>query len=233
MKNKILFLGLALAGLGLGGCYTVLKGPRTAADLADEKVAVADERRDRLAEPRVGRFRDQDRDAWDDFYRYPGGPGGYSDFGYPIYGVGYSSGYGMFGYGGYPGYGYGPYSYGYDPYYSGYSGTGALYVPPGYELVSTRELEEMRAAQRNLAGQSQSPAIDEQLLQKQRKEQEEVWAKRVDPRVRQAPTPTSRTTGVAAPVSAPSPASTTYGAPPPAPKSTGAKASGTPTKSRR
>ena len=65
----------------------------------------------------------------------------------------------------------GPYSYGYDPYYRNSSG---YYVPPGYELVSTRQLDDLRAASRlNTTPMVADPA---RATEVQRRE-EEVWQK--------------------------------------------------------
>ena len=236
MKIKyLLTTALALgASFALGGCYTILQDPHSAADLHESEWAADDEYE---RDARMGRFDDED----DDFYRYPGVPssyGGYGGYSYPIIGGGYGGyGYGGYGYGGYPtpygGYGYGgygPYSYGYDPYYTDSRG---FYVPPGYELVSTRELDTMRAS---LANAAKAPQVDERALREEQRRREEVWGKRVEPRVRRAPTPTPRSTSaVSAPPATSSPTPSTYAAPPPPPasKTSSGKASAKPKKRRR
>ena len=149
---------------------------------------------------RLAKF--DDRDYMDDYYRYPGVRGGYGGYGGGYYGGygGYGYGYGGYYYptagyypsyyGGYPSYygGYGPYSYGYDPYYRS---SGGYYVSPGYELVSTRELDDLRAASRLNA----TPAVaDPAAAAKVQRREESVWQRRVEPRVRSAPTPTPRAT---------------------------------------
>ena len=162
----------------LSSCYTVVRAPRTAADVQEEQVWTEDQ----SIAPRVGRFRDQD--DWGDSYRYPGAP--YSGGGYPIYGIGYDSRYGMYGSGaygygapygyGYGGYGYDPYGYGYDPYYRDTSG---YYLPPGYELISTDEREQMEETIRDLSDQESSgKAVDTPTLNRQREQQDTVWKNR-------------------------------------------------------
>ena len=215
IKTLIFYSALPLIALLANGCYTVLSNPYQAADLHDSEVAYADESKT----PTVGQF--DERDEMDDLYRYPGVRGSYGGYGsgygggYPVGGYGYSSGgYGGYGGNGYDPYyrgGYGPNSYGYDPYYRDSAG---FYVPPGFELVSTRELDQLR-----LGGLSAgTPTVDSAAAAAQAKKREEnIWMKRVEPRVRQTPTPTAR------PAPAPAPAS----------KSTSTKTSATPKKKRR
>ncbi len=184
MKAKPLILCsvLSLTALMASGCYTVLSSPYRVADLHDEEPT-----RD-VEAPTVGQF--DDRDYMDDLYRYPGVRGGYGRYG------GYYGGYGGYGgyhphyYGDYPYYygGYGPYSYGYDPYYRSSRG---YYVSPGYRLISTRELDDLRAASRlNVTPAVVDPAAAAEI---QRRE-ENVWQRRVEPRVRSASPPPPRTT---------------------------------------
>lgn len=234
MKTKALILcsALSLTALMASGCYTVLSSPYEAASLHDEDLARAKSRA--IETPTVGKF--DDRDYMDDLYRYPGVRGGYGGYGgyyggYGGYGGYYypTSGYYPYYYGGYPSYygGYGPYSYGYDPYYRS---SGGYYVPPGYELVSTRQLDDLRAASRL----STTPMIADpaRATEVQRRE-EEVWQRRVEPRVRNAPTPTPRSS-VSTPPSAPTPkASTTTSAPASKSSATKAKESAKPKKRRR
>ncbi|MDE2705764.1 MAG: hypothetical protein OXI35_11895 [Gemmatimonadota bacterium] len=233
MKTKALILcsALPLTALMASGCYTVLSSPYEAADLHDEDLARAKSRD--VEAPTVGQF--DDRDYMDDLYRYPGVRGGYGGYGgyyggYGGYGGYYpTSGYYPYYYGGYPSYygGYGPYSYGYDPYYRSSSG---YYVPPGYELVSTRQLDDLRAASRLNA----TPAIADPAAATERQRREEnVWQRRVEPRVRSAPTPTPRSTvsrppsGSGAATKAPAATSA------PASKSSATKESAKPKKRRR
>ena len=196
MKPKPLawLTAFGLSCLLLSSCYTVVRAPRTAADVQEEQVWAEDQ----TTTPRVGRFRDQD--DWGDSYRYPGAP--YSGGGYPIYGIGYDSRYGMYssgayGYGapygyGYGGYGYDPYGYGYDPYYRDTSG---YYLPPGYELISTDEREQMEETIRDLSDpESSGKAVDTPTLNRQREQQDAAWDNRTDDRRREstlAPRPVS------------------------------------------
>ena len=211
VKALILYSALPLIALMASGCYTVLSSPYEAASLHDEELT-----RD-VEAPTVGQF--DDRDYMDDFYRYPGVRGGYGGYGgyyggYGRYGgyyptAGYLPYYYGYGYGRYPYYydGYGPYSYGYDPYYRSARG---YYVSPGYQLISTRQLDDLRAASRL----STTPAVTDpaRATEVQRRE-ENVWQRRVEPRVRSAPTPTPRSS-YSSPPSAPTPkASTTPAAP--------------------
>ena len=225
MKALIFYSALSLTALMASGCYTVLSSPYETASLHDE-APVRD-----VEAPTVGQF--DDRDYMDDYYRYPGVRGGYGRYG--GYG-GYYGGYG--GYGGYyyptsgyyPSYygGYGPYSYGYDPYYRS---SGGYYVPPGYELVSTRQLDDLRAASRlNATSTVANPAAAAEV---QRRE-ESVWQRRVEPRVRSAPTPTPRatsSTSASKPQSSTPKASSASSAP--ASKSSATKKSAKPKKRRR
>jgi len=230
IKTLIFYSALPLIALLANGCYTVLSNPYQAADLHDSEVAYADESKT----PTVGQF--DERDEMDDLYRYPGVRGSYGGYG-SGYGGGYGSGYGYRGgYGGngydpyYSG-GYGPNSYGYDPYYRDSAGS---YVPPGFELVSTRELDQLR-----LGGLSAgTPAVDSAAVAAQAKKREEnIWMKRVEPRVRQTPTPTARSapssTLRSKPSATPRASARPAPAPEPASKSTSTKKSATPKKKRR
>ena len=235
MKTKALILcsALPLTALMTSGCYTVLSSPYEAASLHDEDLVRAKSRD--VEAPTIGKF--DDRDYMDDLYRYPGVRGGYGRYGgYGGYGGGYypTSGYYPY-YGGYPSYyggygGYGPYSYGYDPYYRS---SGGYYVPPGYELINTRQLDDLRAASRlNTTPMVTDPA---RATEVQRRE-EEVWQRRVEPRVRSAPTPTPRSsTSISTPPSAPTPkaSATTTSAPASKSSATKAKKSAKPKKRRR
>lgn len=197
------FAALAGAAVLLGGCYTVLQAPYIspvssvavpAQESHDSGEGSAGDY-DYLA-PQAGYYHSGDtygqgfyeRDGYDDFLGY-----GYSA---------YNAGYGLYRYGapvspyyGYSGYysGYGPYGYGYDPYYYGSGGT---YVPPGYQLITTGELERLRDDSQLLhttkpAGPSQQDLERRRLEAAQRAEQ--AWTRRVDTRERKAPQPTVRT----------------------------------------
>ena len=233
IKTLIFYSALPLIALLANGCYTVLSNPYQAADLHDSEVAYADESKT----PTVGQF--DERDEMDDLYRYPGVRGSYGGYGsgygggYPVGGYGYSSGgYGGYGGNGYDPYyrgGYGPNSYGYDPYYRDSAG---FYVPPGFELVTTRELDQLR-----LGGLSAgTPTVDSAAAAAQAKKREEnIWMKRVEPRVRQTPTLTARPAPSATSHSKPSatPRASARPAPAPTSKSTSTKTSATPEKKRR
>ena len=212
IKRLILFSYMVVPVVVLSGCYTVINNPYAKADLHDTDLAYAEE-----AVPTVGQF--DNRDEMDDFYRYPGVRGSYG---------GYGSGYGGYGsgYGGYGG-GYGPYSYGYDPYYRD---SGGYYVPPGFELVSTRELDELRTG----ALGASTPTVDPAAAAEIKEREENIWMKRVDPRVRQAPTPTARPSTASKPRSTPSatPSASSVSSAP-ASKSTATKKSAKPKRSRR
>ena len=230
MKTKalILYSALSLTALMAGGCYTVLSSPYEVADLHDEGPVRA------VEAPTIGKF--DDRDYMDDLYRYPGVRGGYGGYGgyyggYGGYGGYYypTAGYYPYSYGNYSPYygGYGPYSYGYDPYYRNSSG---YYVPPGYELVSTRQLDDLRAASRlNSTPTIADPA---RATEVQRRE-EEVWQRRVEPRVRDAPAPTPRSSFSSPPSAPATKASTTTSAPASKSSATKEKKSAKPKKRRR
>ena len=195
MKIKLIYATFGLCTLLLSGCYTVLYGPRMTVVPEKSDLAVV-EKTEQYEPPTLDRYDEYEEEDWEDFYRYPGlrsgYGGGYGYGGYPYYGDGYGySGYGSYPYYGYSG--YGPSSYGYDPYYRD---RGGYYVPVGYELVTERELDDLRAssqAQDGLVDQIDSAELERQRLEQQRKE-EEVWTRRVEPRVRPAPVATPRST---------------------------------------
>ncbi len=203
----IVIVGLGAVSLSLSGCYTVLSSPYAADDAReDARYARWEEEiiKDGYA-PTIGRF--DDRDRWDSPYDY--GRQGFPVFGYNsqygAYGMGaFSSPYGAYGgygapysYGNDPYYnnGYGPYGYGYDPYYVNPDG---VYVPPGYELVTTSELLQLREDVRALTNTTQDhlPTIDEEALRMQRIETDrQNWQRRNTPRAtRTAPTTKRETT---------------------------------------
>ncbi|MFA6107681.1 MAG: hypothetical protein WDA75_02830 [Candidatus Latescibacterota bacterium] len=199
--NRILLgAGLLLCAVPLVGCYTVLSAPFPVGAVAPETGSVTVESATSAQDRLSGSGSATDTDQWEDYYRYPGIPSGvassgYGYGGYPYYGSGYgSSGYGY----GYPGYGYyglGPAYYGYDPYYRDAVG---YYVPAGYELVTAKELDELRAGRNALQGQVTAPTeaeLEAQRLEKARQEAE-AWQRRLEPQVRSAPvaTPTAGST---------------------------------------
>ena len=207
MRLKSVIAGMLFGAVAfmLSGCYTTMSGPRLATDATSEEEAYADWDENNV---RLSRFRDN-VDPWNDFY-YPepngygygayNGLGGYG--GFPIFG--YDSRNGLTGYGGAPlgyspyggydpynGYGGGgPYGYGTDPYY--YDSTGS-YIPPGYELVTTTELEQLRAAQNSLST-IDDPTSDMDALTLRREKQRKrdyIWGQRSAP-TRSAPPKTVR-----------------------------------------
>ncbi len=207
MKSKSLITCLVSAAFVLSGCYTTLHGPRMATDVASqEEEAYADWDENNV---RLSRFQGN-VDPWNDFY-YPepngygqgaygalGGYGGFPIFGYDsrngLYGAGGGpGGYSPYGsaYDPYNGYGGGPYGYGADPYYYD---SGGAYIPPGYELVTISELDQLRAAQNSLSTPS-APTSDLDALTLRREKQRKrdyVWEQRATP-TRSAPPKTVRT----------------------------------------
>ena len=184
-------LVLALAAVSATGCYTVLRAPGgfSPREAPAKSTAWAPEDRDL----RIGKFSDDRRP---DHPAYDAYGSGYPIFGYDsrhgMYGFGspfaYGPGYGYGGYGYGGGYGYspyyGPYGYGYDPYYSG-----QVYVPPGYELVTSRELADLRSGGSGAVDEpaSETPPVDQSaLLEQQRRAQERAWSQRADPTVRRS-----------------------------------------------
>lgn len=230
MKTRSLsWLVMGCVAVLSSGCYTVLVAPFSSSGLREES------RSDTVASTRegarLGRFEGED----DRSGRGYGSGYGYG-YGYPVFGAGYDSQYGAYGpapygYGPYYGYGYssysggyGPYGYGYDPYYRGSTG---VYIPPGYELVTTRELDELRAASSGLATTpSQSGADKEAARKAEAKKQQEVWQRRVDPQDRPAPVVTPR------PAEAPSGGGSKEGSSVPKPSSAPTESAG-PKKVRR
>ena len=201
MKNKkkfILWTALGVAAFVLSGCYTVLQVPYSA---ADSKQRAKESDRYARTDQTIGRFGQEDQYDYPGVsgYGYGGGYGGYGG-GYPGVGFGYNSGNGPYGYGAPFGYGYGagPLGYGSDPYYSG---NGGYYAPPGYELVTTNELDRLRHAN-NLSNQATVTPISEaetaRIKQIERDKKSNAWDLR-DPRAGRTPTPTPR--AVAAPQS--------------------------------
>jgi len=194
---------LVATAVALSGCYTVLQSPlassgsRGADQYAPQEQIDSQER----LSPRVGRFPNrrgfEDRDGFGDSWGYdPYGSGA----GFPIFS--YDSRYGAMNYGSpyAPGYGYGayssgygPYGYGYDPYYQGADGT---YIPPGYELVTTQELQRLQQDSQLLEAMEKPAGPDPAELEEQRRQEvqqaEETWARRTEYQERKSPQPTVR-----------------------------------------
>ena len=185
-------------------------------------------------------YENNSNDDLDDFYRYPGSTGGYGVYngghgygGYPS--NGYGSSYGAGYYGVYNGYGYGgytPYSYGYDPYYSNNNN----YIPPGYELISNRELDEIRASIIEL--RNKPVVVDPKSEQEAVDLRKDVWVRRTKPQMRRTPVVGQERTGSYIPSSKPSVSVSPTGRPAssksaPAPKSSSEKSSDQPKKKRR
>ncbi|MDA0334789.1 MAG: hypothetical protein O2782_06475 [bacterium] len=199
---------LATAAFALSGCYTVLQGPRLLSandDGAPDPVWDVDEQRYAADsdDPRESVYDDYPyQNTYEEYgHGYPvmraaSGFGLYG-FGSPFaYGPGLGSAY-SYGYGGYGGYSpaYGPYGYGYDPYYSDpyYRGGGSSYVPPGYELVTARELANLRTENAALRSGSTvnntGPSISQQeALRRQQLNAERAWTQREVPALRKSTT---------------------------------------------
>ena len=191
MKMRQAMLTVVLPAIMLSGCYTVLQAPYSADYDDGRSKYAAEQREDDFQSPRIGRFDDRDSGFVDPYGSY--GPGVYGQGrGFPVFG--YDSRYG--GFGGY-GSGYspyssrnGPYGYGYDPYYQA---DGGVYVPPGYELVTTEELNRLRTGDTTLP--SFSPTVEQSadpvdLRQERIDQAQETWTRRVAPRDRKSPKPT-------------------------------------------
>ena len=97
------------------------------------------------------------------------------------------------------------------------------------ELVSTRELDDLRSGALGAA----TPTVDPAAAARLKEREENIWMKRVEPRVRQAPTPTARPQAVSAPRTPAATPRTSSASSTPASKSTGAKKSASPPKKRR
>ena len=178
-KNIWLFVIGGLCLPLLTSCYTAISAPKNAADLQRERIWASESE-----EPSPERFRE------DEAYRYPSDPYGYGAYGRggAPYGywetpfIGYDSRGGWYGYGsyGYPAYGsgYGPYGYGSDPYYLD---DGGYYIPPGYELLSTRELEDLHDTIRTLTDETGFDEEEERRQSELEEDREAIWHSRVGP----------------------------------------------------
>lgn len=196
MTKHCALLAMGACAVFLCGCYTVLRGPRLALPSVSEAPRPQG---DEASAPTPAPA----DDVWGSPYgggeassRYGYGYGGYpySPYaGYPVYG---SYGYSPYSYYGYDG--YGPYSYGYDPYYQS---TASWYnVPVGYELVTDDELDALRASREALSElQNETREADALLRSQEVQQRQEAWARRGEPRVRQAPAPEPRPTTTSSP----------------------------------
>lgn len=183
----ITWLAALLAVAVFGGCYTVLQAPFMASSYEEEpEPSLSSWAADESDAPMVY---DEPRGTHDPYGYNPydtGYPvfghdsyGGLYGFGSPFaYGPGYGAyapGYGSYGYG-HGSYGYGgPYGYGYDPYYTGTNGS---YIPPGYQLVTTQELADLRAASDALRTTSIPGTTQPAVSQAQRRQQEQAASER-------------------------------------------------------
>ena len=188
MKQPTTWAALAVATVTLSGCYTVLQGPRLASSL-DEGAGYHVIESGSPTEPQIGRFQN---DRYDDPWANTGGYGS----GYPVMGYGFGSpfAYGpglgaAYPYGGYSSY-YGPNGYGYDPYYMGRGSYGSgSYMPPGYQLVTSRELANLRAEITELrnTGSDIPPSVDRQeALRRKQRDADRAWTQRTVPVTRKS-----------------------------------------------
>jgi hypothetical protein len=198
MKKRLTWAALAAASVMLSGCYTVLQGPRMASSIDNasfEDPYYSDQVYSDLTDgyPEVETVRPGHRnDPW----AYDGYGNGYpvTNSGYGVYGFGSPFAYGpslgaSYPYGGYSS-AYGPNGYGYDPYYSGRRGSS--YTPPGYQLVTSQDLAELRLENAALRAASASgtgarPATSQQdALRRRQAQAEQAWTQRTGPRTRQS-----------------------------------------------
>ncbi len=191
-KSGTIALTLGLSALVTSGCYTAVNSPYASAREREPEYTSSryDERpggeTSRSAVRRDGQY----------------GSSGYGSSGYGNRGsggssiFGYGSNNGLFGFGsGYNDYPYssvyGPNGYGADPYYQGDTG----YVPPGYQLVTTQELEQLRLNNGVLTDTDPivaPTAAEVNALEKKQREQDRyIWSER-GTRSRSVPTGISR-----------------------------------------
>ena len=191
-KSGTIALTLGVSALVTSGCYTAVNSPYASAREREPEYTSSryDERPDgetsRSAVRRDGQY----------------GSSGYGSSGYgnrgsggsPIFG--FSSNNGLYGFGsGYNDYpyssAYGPNGYGADPYYQGDTG----YIPPGYQLVTTQELEQLRLNNGVLTDTDpiEAPTAAEvnALVKKQQEQDRYIWSER-GTRSRSVPTGISR-----------------------------------------
>ena len=228
-----IFFWICVTFFTFAGCYTVLSNPysvKTMNELeSDSGYSTASPSEDSQG---------SSQDGLDDFYRYPGSSGGYGVYGgrgYPVggyYGGPYGGSYYGGGYGAYGYSGYSPYSYGYDPYYSNDNN----YIPPGYELISNQELDEIRASLIEL--RNKPVVVDPNSEAEAADLREDVWLRRTQPHMRRVPVVGQERTSSYVPSSTPSTSKSPSGRTvstqsTPASKSTSEKSSAQPKKKRR
>ena len=196
-KSGTIALTLGLSALVTSGCYTAVNSPYASAREREPEYTSSryDERPDgetsRSAVRRDGQYGSSGYGS--SGYGSSGygnrGSGGTSIFGYGsnngLYGLG--SGYNDYPYSS----AYGPNGYGADPYYQGDTG----YIPPGYQLVTTQELEQLRLNNGVLTDTDPivvpTAAELNALEEKQREQDRYIWSER-GTRSRSVPTGISR-----------------------------------------
>ena len=193
-KSGTIALTLGLSALVTSGCYTAVNSPYASA-------------REREPEYTSSRYEERpDGETSRSAVRRDGqyGSSGYGSSGYGNRGsggtsiFGYGSNNGLYGFGsGYNDYpyssAYGPNGYGADPYYQGDTG----YIPPGYQLVTTQELEQLRLNNGVLTDTDPivaPTAAEVNALEKKQREQDRyIWSERGNgTRSRSVPTGISR-----------------------------------------
>ena len=187
-KSSTIALALGVSALVTSGCYTVVNSPYASVREKEPEYTSS-----RYGERPAGET--PRRDRRDDRYGSSGYGSGGSGGGLPIFGYGSNSG--LYGFGsGYNSYpyssAYGPNGYGVDPYYQGDTG---YYIPPGYELVTSQELEQLRlngVEPANTDPVVVPTAAEVKALQEEQLEQDRyIWAER-GTRSRSVPTGISR-----------------------------------------
>ena len=191
-KSGTIALTLGVSALVTSGCYTAVNSPYASA-------------REREPEYTSSRYEERpDGETSRSAVRRDGqyGSSGYGSSGYGNRGsggtsiFGYGSNNGLYGFGsGYNDYpyssAYGPNGYGADPYYQGDTG----YIPPGYQLVTTQELEQLRLNNGVLTDTDPivaPTAAEVNALEKKQREQDRyIWSER-GTRSRSVPTGISR-----------------------------------------
>lgn len=186
-KSGTIALTLGVSALVTSGCYTAVNSPYASAREREPEYTSS------RYDERPGGETSRSAVRRDGQYGSSGygnrGSGGSSNFGY-------GSNNGLFGFGsGYNDYpyssAYGPNGYGADPYYQGDTG----YIPPGYQLVTTQELEQLRLNNGMLMDTDPivaPTAAEVNALEKKQREQDRyIWSER-GTRSRSVPTGISR-----------------------------------------
>ena len=187
-KSGTIALALGVSALVTSGCYTAVNSPYASA---------------REREPEYTSSRYEERPDGETSRSAVRRDGQYGSSGYGNRGsggtsiFGYGSNNGLYGFGsGYNDYpyssAYGPNGYGADPYYQGDTG---YYTPPGYQLVTTQELEQLRLNNGVLTDTDPivvPTAAEVNALEKKQREQDRyIWSER-GTRSRSVPTGISR-----------------------------------------